>query len=477
MAYASVNPFNNKLIKKYPYATDSEVDAAIDKAQKAFPKWKDTPLEKRAQIFKKAAQLARERAPKLGKIATQEMGNVIQSTTMEAHDIIPEMLDWLADNAKKALTPKHVTVPATDSDSIITYAPQGIIFSIEPWNVPFYQPIRGFGPAAIAGNVVLLKHASIVPHTAEAIVNLLHEAGLPEGVWQNLRLSHKQADRVISDPRIRQVTLTGSVGAGSHVSGLAGKHLRKTVLELGGADPFVVLDDANLKLTIQGAMQRYWVSGQICISPKRMIVESPIYDKFIDNFKRANQSLNPGDPMSKKTTLGPLSSQSQADIVKAQIKKAKDHGATVTEIGPKVPNTGAFVQPTILTNVTKDNPIFHEEIFGPVSMIFKVNSDKEAIQLANDSPFGLSSKVYSSNTARAVSVANQLDAGMSSINAPFTVYSGNPFGGTKNSGFGREMGIEGIREFTNVKPIALPQGDHGDYTKELSIPKELQREV
>ena len=478
MSYTAVNPFNNQKIKEYPYATDSEVDSALNKAQKAFLKWKNTPIQKRADIFKRAAKLARDHATELGKIASQEMGNPVSWTTMEAHDVISSMLDWLADNAKRALTPKRLSVPTTDSDSLITYAPQGIVLSIEPWNVPYYQAIRGFGPAAIAGNVVILKHASIVPKSAQAIVDLLKEAGLPDGVWQNVRLSHSQADRVESDPRVRQITLTGSVGAGSHVASLAGKHLRKTVLELGGADPFIVLDDANLKAAVQGAMARFQIAGQICVSPKRMIIENSLYNKFLKGFKQAAQTLKPGNPLSKQTNLGPLSSQSQADTVKAQIKKAVDHGATATEIGPKVPTTGAFVQPTILTGITKDNPVFHEEIFGPIPMIFKVENDRQAIQLANDTPFGLSSYVYSTNTTRAVRVANQLDAGMSSINAPLSnLYPGQPFGGTKNSGFGREMGIEGIREFTNIKPIALPQGDHGDYSKELSKPREMQSEA
>ena len=479
MTYASINPFNNKLIKKYPYATDSEVEQALDKAQKAFFKWKNTPVKKRAQIFKQAAKLIRDDASELGRIATQEMGATLQSTTKQAYNTGAGMLDWLADNAQKALTPKRLPVPTTDSDTLVTYAPQGIVLSIEPWNVPYYQAIRGFGPAAIAGNVVILKHASIVPKSAQAIVDSLKKAGLPEGVWQNLRLSHKQTDRIISDPRMRQLTLTGSVGAGSHVSSLAGKHLRKSVLELGGADPFIVLDNADLKLAVQGAMQRfYYVSGQICTSPKRMIIGGKLYDKFIIGLKQAGKAIRPGNPMLKETNLGPLSSQNQADIVKSQIKKAVENGASETEIGPKVPTTGAFVQPTILTNVTSNNPVFHEEIFGPVPMIFKVNSDKEAIKLANDSPFGLSSNVYSSDTARAVKVANQLDSGMNSINAPFaSTYPGQPFGGTKNSGFGREMGIEGIRDFTNIKPIALPQGDHGNYSKELSSPKEMQEEV
>ncbi len=462
MPYATTNPYTNEVVKTFPDATDAEVDAALDRAQAAFPAWRDTPIAERAVIFRRAAQLVRDRKDELARLATLEMGKLLSESVIEVTGMVPGMLEWLADNGESVLRPVERHQPDTGGDTLMTHEPQGIVFSIEPWNVPYYQAIRGFGPAAISGNVVILKHASINPQCSQAIVDLLHDAGLPEGVWQNLYATHAQADRIIADPRVRAVTLTGSGSAGSHVAAQAGKALRKSILELGGSDAFVVLPDADLDEVVAGAAAgRCFTGGQICASPKRMIVVDPLYDEFVERFTRALSALHPGDPTDPGTTVAPQSSQAQADIVKDQIKRAVAAGAVATEVGDPVPGRGAFVQPTILTGITRDNPIFREEIFGLVPMIYRAKDVEEAIDLANDSPYGLTGYVWSADADAALQVARRLDTGQVFINTGFpSVSSAIPFGGVKDSGYAREMGEEGVLEFTNLKPINLPAGVH-----------------
>jgi len=464
MPYATVNPFNNQLVKSFPDATDAEIDAALDKAQAAFATWSRTSVRERCEIFARAAKLAVERAEELARLDTLEMGKLYPESLNEAHDIVPSMLSWLAEHGEDILRPAPIAVAGADQEIMTVYQPQGIVFSVEPWNVPLYQAIRGFAPAALGGNVVILKHASIVPQCAAAIVALLHDAGLPDGVWQNLYATHDQVSRIIADPRVRAVTLTGSAEAGSLVAAQAGKALRKTVLELGGSDPFVVLPDADISLTLQCAVTgRFWVGGQICVSAKRMIVVDPLYDEFVDRYMKSLAYLHPGDPFEPTTTVAPLSSQAQADTVKAQIARAVAAGATATEVGDPVPTTGAFVRPTVLTNVTKDNPVYYEEIFGPVPMIFRVPDVEAALALANDSRYGLAGSVWSRDIGRAVEVAKRIDTGCVGINQPYAIANDMPFGGVKDSGYGREMGYEGVREFCNHKPITLPVGVHARY--------------
>jgi len=464
MSYATTNPYTNEVVKTFPDATDAEVDAALDRAQAAFPGWRDTPIAERAAIFRRAAQLVQDRKDELARLATLEMGKLLGESVMEVTQMVPAMLEWLADNAERILRPVERHQSDTGGDSLITHEPQGIVFSIEPWNVPYYQAIRGFGPAAISGNVVILKHASINPQCAQAIVDVLREAGLPDGVWQNLYATHDQADRIIADPRVRAVTLTGSGSAGSHVAAVAGKALRKSILELGGSDAFVVLPDADLDEVVAGAVAgRCFTGGQICASPKRMIVVDPLHDEFVEKLTRALNDLHPGDPMDPGTTVAPQSSQAQADIVKDQIRRAVAAGAVATEVGDPVPERGAFVQPTILTSITRDNPIFREEVFGLVPMVYRAADIEEAIDLANDSPFGLTGYVWSDDADAALQVARRLDTGQVFLNTGVpSVSSDIPFGGVKDSGYAREMGDEGVLEFTNLKPINLPAGVHAD---------------
>lgn len=467
MGYASTNPYTGEVVKTFAYATDDEIEAAMAKAGRAFKVWSRTPVAERAAVFARAADLAYGRREELATLATLEMGKTTREGVGEVTGSVVGILRWLAENAERILSPHPLEDPGVPNQVMMTYAPEGIVVSIEPWNVPYYQAIRGFAPAAIAGNVVILKHASIVPQCAAAIVDLLTEAGLPDGVWQNVYATHDQVDRLVTDPRVRAVTLTGSPEVGAHIASLASGALHRSVMELGGSDAFIVLPEADLGAAAQaGVGGRMFLTGQACISPKRMVVVGQDRaDAFLAALKQVGEAyLKPGDPSDPGTTLAPLSSQGQADAVAAQIAAAVAGGATATKIGAPVPERGAFVQPTVLTGVTPDNPVYREEIFGPVIILFAVPDEDAAVTLANDSDFGLSGSVWSTDIDHAVDVAQRLDTGQVSINMPTPAGgSGTPFGGVKHSGFGREMGVEGVREFCNIRPITLPAGVTRDY--------------
>ena len=404
MGYATTNPYTNEVVKTFPYATDAEVDAALDKAHVAFLSWRRTSFDARAQVLLKAAKLARERREELARLNTLETGKLILESLWEVESIA-QIFEYYAKNGEHLLAPERLPVDdPMAGDAVLLYEPLGIVYQIEPWNVPFFQIVRPLAAQLMAGNTVILKHASNVPQCSAAVEKLMKNTGLPDGAFTNLYATHVQSDRIIADPRVCGVTLTGSEAAGSKVAAQAGQYVKKSVLELGGSDAMLVLDDA-------------------------------------------------GDPMDPNTTFAPVSSQSAADTIKEQIREAVAHGATATEVGKPVPAQGAFVQPTILTSVTPDNPIYNQEIFGPVLMLFRFSDEAEAIKIANGTQFGLGGSVYSTNMAHAFAVARQLEAGAVTINQPTMPSPAIPFGGVKNSGYGREMGADGIREFTNHKTI------------------------
>ncbi|WP_455788403.1 aldehyde dehydrogenase family protein [Acidaminococcus fermentans] len=424
----------------------------LQQSEKTFQTWSRTSFEERARVVRKAAALLEERKEELARINTLETGKLMSASLWEV-GVCEDMLNYYADYAAEFLKPVYVDNPIKImGDAVGIYQPLGIIYMIEPWNVPFFQMTRPAAAQLMAGNVVVLKHASICPQCALAMEKIFRDAGAPEGVFTNLFVTYEQSDRLVADPRIKGITLTGSTEVGRGIAEKAGYAIKKCVMELGGSDAMVVLPDADLDKAING---RLMLSGQVCVADKRMFVHESLYDAFLKGVKTKIGELKLGDPLSLETTFGPLSSKKAADKVKEQIRRAVAAGAKAEEVGPKVPADSAYVQPTILTGVTPDNPLFGEEIFGPVLMVFSWSDEEETIRLANDTVYGLAASVYSEDPAHAAKVAAALEAGAVSLNS-YTMFvsAAVPFGGVKESGLGRELGPEGIREFMNLKFMA-----------------------
>lgn len=455
MAYATVNPFTGEQVKTFPNASDQEIQQALDAAQEAFNGWKTTTFTHRSQILQKAADLLRAEKPDLAGLLTLEMGKLFNEAQDEV-EICAEIFEYYARHAETLLQPEKLPASDEQGEYWLKHEPLGVLLAVEPWNFPYYQVARIIAPQLAAGNTILLKHASIVPQSAAAFEQLMREAGLPSGAFQNLYASKDQVETIIHDPRVQGVALTGSEGAGAAVAEQAGKALKKTTLELGGADPFVVLRDADLDKTIQWAvMGRHFNGGQVCTASKRMIIDQHLYDDFLQRYTEAVAQLKAGDPMLAETTLAPLSSQEAADNLKAMIDEAVQHGATATPVGPAVPTQGAFVQPTILTDVTPDNPAYYKEFFGPVSMLIRAEDEQEAIRIANDSHYGLGGSVFTQDIERGQQVADQISTGMIFINHPTVIKPDLPFGGVRRSGYGRELIGLGIKEFVNHKLVGV----------------------
>ena len=454
MTYATINPFTGELIKEFPNATDAEVTEAIESAHQAFLSWRNTSFANKAEILNRAAALLRDSKRRYAELLTLEMGKVIGEAEAEV-ELSAQILEYYAEHAERLLAPQKLPVaePA-EGEALLVNEPLGVLLAIEPWNFPYYQIARILAPQLSAGNTLLLKHASNVPQCAAAFESLMRDAGLPQGAFQNLYATRDQVEQIINSPKVHGVALTGSEGAGAVIASQAGKALKKSTLELGGSDAFIVLEDAELEKTIDWAVfGRHWNAGQVCVSSKRMILVEAIYDKFMEGYTKGVAALKAGDPMDPNTTLAPLSSQGAADEVKQKIREAVEHGATATEVGPKVPEQGAFVQPTILTNVTPDNPAYYWEFFGPVSMILKAKDEQEAIAIANDSPFGLGGSVFTADEQRGLAVAKQVSTGMMFVNHPTMAKADLPFGGIRRSGYGRELIDLGLKEFVNHKLI------------------------
>ncbi len=456
MAFSTINPYTGETVKQFKDATDSEIDAAIRRADETFREWRELNISQRTVILQKAADILREKNQYFAEIITLEMGKIIGEARAEV-ELSANIFEYYVKNAQKLLAdePLPVADPA-EGKAVLVHQPLGVILAIEPWNFPFYQIARILAPQLAAGNTLLLKHASNVPQCAEAFEQLMRDAGLPEGGFTNLFLPHTKIETVLKDPRVQGVALTGSEAAGASVAQSAAKHLKKSTLELGGADAFVVLADAELDKTVDWAVfGRHWNAGQVCVSSKRMIIHEKIYDAFLEKYTAGVAKLKAGDPMDSTTQLAPLSSQRAADNLKTQIAKAIENGATAIEVGEKVPARGAFVQPTILTNVTPDNPAYYEEFFGPVSMIIKAKDDEDAVRIANDSHFGLGGSVFTSNPEYGYQLAKKITTGMVYINHPTMVKADLPFGGVKRSGYGRELLGLGLKEFVNHKLIDI----------------------
>ncbi|MGI2112338.1 NAD-dependent succinate-semialdehyde dehydrogenase [Shewanella frigidimarina] len=453
MTYETRNPYTGDLLVTFPDASDSEVKQAIENAHDAFLLWKNTGFTERARIMHAAAELLRRDVDYYANLLTIEMGKLISEAKAEIA-LSADIFDYYANNAQTLLAPQKL--PVADADAEILCEPLGVLLAIEPWNFPFYQVVRIAAPQISAGNTLLLKHASNVPQAAAAFEKLMLDAGLPQGVFKNLYATRSQIETIINDPRVQGVALTGSEGAGAVVAAQAGKALKKSTLELGGADAFVVLADADMQKTIEWAvLGRHWNGGQVCVSSKRMIIVDEVYDRFLEGYIGGVANLKAGDPFEPSTTLAPLSSKAAADEIKDKIRQAVSYGATATEVGPIVPDSGNFVQPTILTDVAEDNPARYWEFFGPVSMLFRAKDEDDAVHIANDSPFGLGGSVFTANPIHGAEVAKRISTGMVFVNHPTMAKADLPFGGVKRSGYGRELVGLGIKEFVNHKLISI----------------------
>ncbi len=458
-AYATVNPFTGETEREFDSLPSDQVGAVIDRAHTAFGDWRRRSVAERAAVVGKAADLMLERTDALAALITKEMGKRIQEAAGEVQ-LAASILRYYADKAEDFLAPR--TIEVRKGEAVVVNEPTGVLLAIEPWNYPLYQVVRVVGPNLTLGNTVLLKHAENNPQCALALEELFRDAGAPEGVYTNVFLAISDTEQVISHPAVQGVTLTGSEKAGSSVASLAGKHLKKSVLELGGSDPFVVLDTPDLGRTVKAAtMGRMANTGQACIAAKRIIVLADVYDEFVAGMQQAFGGFTPGDPADPATTLGPLSTEKAAQDLAAQIQDAVDKGATVLAGGGRPDHAGAFVEATLLADVTPEMRAYSEELFGPAAVLYKAADEDEAVRLANDSTYGLSAVVYSGDAERARGVADRLESGMVWINQPSGSSPELPFGGVKRSGYGRELSELGMFEFANRRlvrtlPAAVP---------------------
>ena len=451
MAYQSINPFNGKTVQTFETVTDPQLEAKVTTATAAFKKWRKISYAERAKIVAKAGDLMLAHADELAKTMTLEMGKRISEARGEV-DFSARILAYYAKNAERFLAP--VELHPVHGKAHMESSPIGVVFCVEPWNFPYYQLARVAGPHLMAGNVLMVKHASNVPQCAIAFEKLWIEAGAPVGLYTNLQISHEQTNRLINDPRIKGVALTGSVDAGRTIAASAGKNIKISSMELGGSDAFIVLEDADLELTVKWAVWgRMYNTGQCCCASKRFIVVEPLADKFLQKFQAALKSLKPGDPMDEKTTLGPLSSEAALITLEKQVVDAVAEGAKILMGGKRIDRPGYFMAPTILTDVKPENPAFRDEFFGPVAMFFRVKDEDAAIALANDFDFGLGGSVFTKDVARGERVASRVETGMMFINNIDWSDPELPFGGIKDSGYGRELGDMGIQEFVNKKLV------------------------
>ena len=455
MTYQTLNPFNGKLVKSFDEITDAQFEVKLAAAQSCYEIWRHKTYAERAVIVAKAATLMHEQATSLAHTMTLEMGKRISEARGEV-EFSSRILAYYAKNAEHFLAP--VKLNPTVGDAHMESSPIGVIFCVEPWNFPYYQLARVAGPHLMAGNTMMVKHAGIVPQCAIAFEKLWIDAGAPAGLYTNLLISHEQSARIVDDPRIKGVALTGSVAAGQSIAASAGRNLKVSSMELGGSDAFIVLEDADMEHTIKWAVWgRMYNCGQTCCAAKRFIVVEELADKFLARFRAALEALKPGDPMDEKTTLGPMSSEAALVQLLAQIDDAVAKGAKLLMGGKRIDRPGPFMQPTILTDIKPGNPAFRDEFFGPVVSFYRVKNEDEAIALANDSDFGLGGSVWTKDVARGRRIASRVETGMMFINNIDWSDAELPFGGIKNSGYGRELGDMGIQEFVNKKLVRYAQ--------------------
>ncbi|MEZ6091279.1 MAG: NAD-dependent succinate-semialdehyde dehydrogenase [Pirellulaceae bacterium] len=453
MTIQSVNPATNETLRTYePFSKDETMDAVVE-AGRAYQKWRRTTFADRKEVIGNFANLLREQADELAKLISMEMGKRISESQYEI-EFCAKISEFYADGAAKYLADEPMNV--ADANAYIHYEPLGVLLGIMPWNFPFYQVTRFATPNLMAGNTVLVKHAENVPQCAERIESLFRQAGLPDHAYTNLFIPTEFVEAIIAHERVQGVSLTGSERAGSAVAALAGKYLKRSVLELGGNDPFIVLEDADMEQTIEKAVKGRMVNaGQSCVAAKRFIVVEAVADTFLAGFKEQMASMKPGDPLDESTTLSPLSTESAAVRLQQQVQASIDAGAIVLLGGDRPDQPGAYYNPTILTGITPEMPTFDQELFGPVASVYIVKDEAEAIAVANRSSYGLGGSVHTQDPQRGRRVAEEVETGMMFLNQPTRSQAELPFGGIKHSGYGRELSHLALFEFVNKKLIHL----------------------
>lgn len=453
MSYQSINPATGKVLKTFKELTDAQLEKSLRTAAACYAEWRHTSFAQRATVANKAAAILRARTDEFARPMTLEMGKRIEEARGEVA-LSADIIAYYAKNAARFLAPQKLQPKS--GQAVVESSPLGVLFGVQPWNFPYYQLARFAAPNLMAGNVVMVKHAGCVPQCALAFERLWREAGAPAGAYTNLFISHDQVNAVIDDPRIQGVALTGGLEAACGVAARAGLNVKKSTMELGGNDAFIVLADADLDKTVKWAV---WAKmnnmGQCCIAGKRFIVVEKLYDRFLAQFQTALAAFTPGDPLDEATTLAPLSTEAALVTLLAQVKRAVAKGATVVLGGKRIARPGSYMQPTILTDIAPKNPAYREEFFGPVALLFRVKNEEAAIALANDSDFGLGGSVFTQNVARGQRVARRIDTGMMFINHPTWTAADLPFGGIKHSGYGHELSAAGIQEFVNKKLIRV----------------------
>ena len=451
--YAVINPATGETVKDYPDMSDADLEAAIGAAVDAHRNWAlTTTVAERAAMVQKVADFHTERRQELAEIIVREMGKPMEQALGEV-DFCADIYGFYADRAENLLADEPIELLAGDGTAVVRKSSVGPLVGIMPWNFPYYQVARFAGPNLVVGNTVLLKPAHQCPESAEAIQRMMDDAGFPAGAYQTILASNDQIEKAIEDPRVRGVSLTGSERAGAAVAEIAGRNLKKVVLELGGSDPFILLGAEDLDEAVEAAVAgRLDNTGQSCNAAKRFIVADDLYDDFLEKFSEKMAAAKPGDPTSEDAAMGPLSSDSAAETLQEQLDRAIAQGAEVVVGGDR---DGNFFPGTVLTGIKPDNDAYREEFFGPVASVYRVGSEQEAVEIANDTPFGLGSYVFSDDTEQALRVANALDTGMVYVNGVGLDGAELPFGGVKNSGFGRELGRYGIEEFVNKKLIRV----------------------
>jgi succinate-semialdehyde dehydrogenase/glutarate-semialdehyde dehydrogenase len=450
--YAVTNPATGERVKEYPTISDADLKDAIAAADRAHREWsRATTTEERAALVRRVGELHAERREELAEIIVREMGKPVEQALGEV-DFCSAIYEYYADNAATLLADEPITLSDGDGSAFVRRSSVGVLLGIMPWNYPYYQVARFAGPNLVVGNTILLKHAPQCPESAAAIQGIFDAAGFPVGAYTNIYATNDQIAGVIADPRVQGVSVTGSERAGAAVAEIAGRNLKKVVLELGGSDPFILLSTDDLDSVVESAVAaRLENAGQACNAAKRFVVAGDLYEPFVDKLTAALTAVEPTDPFTPDAAMGPLSSVTAADRLEDQLQRAVVGGATL--VGGA--RNGNFVSPGVLTGVTSSNDAYHEELFGPIAIVYRVGSEDEAVEVANDTPFGLGSYVFTTDADQALRVADRIEAGMVFVNIVGADAAELPFGGVKRSGFGRELGRYATEEFVNRKMIRI----------------------